>query len=544
MSTISDCALRARSQAVPAAGVNAMSNEAGPQQPAELHLGRVSTKKERRKGHNRSELALIHRFRGDGVRCKAKLIGVESVSSARGDLMCQDAMQHAKTMAAIGRHKNQHKQKICMSVSFSGIRIYDEKSGLIEYEHPVHKISFIARDVTDHRAFGYICGADGHHRFYAIKTANAAESIVLDLRDLFLLIFKLKKKESVEVKHQQQQQQQQQPQQHQEPQQQTEEGLSDKQGFDHHSFFGAITPPPDFTSLEEQSRDAFGAVPFNTFPSPDPITSFGTSPMSLGISPRQPEPSPLLLGDFSHQIASSPIPQSSSNVALMNALASMTLSPSPSPNLWPQQAQQHQQAYFPGSFSPEQSWKPIQGTLAPSIASSWTPAHSSANVLSPGLKPQPHNILPSVHGDMNMLSEEEKRRKANRDMFKNFQLAQPPTSGKGAPHEGGPLETTSERFSHYFADQIGIAQPSDDADDFEIAQLAAKVPTLTDSSSPDSQPAKQQVPEPQTLLLNPTASPVPIPAPRTKSQSFDTPVAIPAAQVNAFGNDWFTSQNS
>uniref|UniRef100_A0A8C4R8W6 PID domain-containing protein n=1 Tax=Eptatretus burgeri TaxID=7764 RepID=A0A8C4R8W6_EPTBU len=177
------------------------------------------------------ELALIHRFRGDGVCCKAKLIGVETVSSARGDLMCQEAMLHAKAMVANGRHKNQHKQKICISVSFSGIRIYDEKSGLIEYEHPVHKISFIARDVTDHRAFGYICGTDGHHRFYAIKTANPAESIVLDLRDLFLLIFKLKKKEAVEEKQQQQQQQQhQEEEQHQhQHQQQTEGGQSDKQ---------------------------------------------------------------------------------------------------------------------------------------------------------------------------------------------------------------------------------------------------------------------------------------------------------------------------
>uniref|UniRef100_A0A8C4PWS0 Uncharacterized protein n=2 Tax=Eptatretus burgeri TaxID=7764 RepID=A0A8C4PWS0_EPTBU len=266
--------------------------------------------------------------------------------------------------------------------------------------------------------------------------------------------------------------------------------------------------------------------------------------MSLGISPRQPEPSPLLLGDLSHQIASPPLRQSSGNVALMNALDSMTLGPSPYSNPWPQQAQQHQQAYFPGPLSPETSWKPIQGTLAPAIASSWTPAYSSANVLSPGLKPQPRNILSSVHGEMSMLSEEEKRRKANRDMFKNFQLAQPPTSAEGVPQEANPLANTSKRFSHYFTDHIGIAQPTDDADDFEIAQLAAKVPTLADSLSAESQPNKQQVSEPQALPLNPTASPVPIPAPRTKSKSFDTPVAIPAAQVNAFGNDWFTSQNS
>lgn len=43
---------------------------------------------------------------------------------------------------------------------------------VIEHEHPVNKISFIARDVTDNRAFGYVCGAEGQHQFFAIKTGQ------------------------------------------------------------------------------------------------------------------------------------------------------------------------------------------------------------------------------------------------------------------------------------------------------------------------------------------------------------------------------------
>lgn len=43
------------------------------------------------------------------------------------------------------------------------------------YHHPVHKISFIAQDMSDSRAFGYIFGSpDTGHRFFGIKTDKAA----------------------------------------------------------------------------------------------------------------------------------------------------------------------------------------------------------------------------------------------------------------------------------------------------------------------------------------------------------------------------------
>lgn len=111
-------------------------------------------------------------------------------------------------MAVAARSQGKHKQRIWVNISLEGIKIIDEKTGVrntimfftpsfvsmflflylyfyvtipfafsflrqvIEHEHAVNKISFIARDITDNRAFGYVCGAEGQHQFFAIKTTQ------------------------------------------------------------------------------------------------------------------------------------------------------------------------------------------------------------------------------------------------------------------------------------------------------------------------------------------------------------------------------------
>ncbi|XP_043251789.1 protein disabled isoform X1 [Colletes gigas] len=133
------------------------------------------------------------RFLGEGMSFKAKLIGILEVSEASGDRMCQAALADLK-MAI--RAAGEHKQRITIQVSIDGVRLRDEKSGVCLYHHPVHKISFIAQDICDSRAFGYIFGSpDTGHRFFGIKTDKAASQAAIAMNDLFQVVFELKKKE-------------------------------------------------------------------------------------------------------------------------------------------------------------------------------------------------------------------------------------------------------------------------------------------------------------------------------------------------------------
>ncbi|XP_067677677.1 disabled homolog 1-like isoform X2 [Haliotis asinina] len=156
-----------------------------------------------------------NKFEGEGLNFRAKLIGVDDVAEARGDKMCQMSMQKLKASV---KAAGEHKQRIVVNVSLEGLKIIDGISMAIQYTHAVHRISFIARDVSDSRAFGYIFGVgDGTHKFFAIKTEKQAEQLVLTLRDLFQAVYDMKKQEVEDAKKKQEEDQQQQQQQQQQP---------------------------------------------------------------------------------------------------------------------------------------------------------------------------------------------------------------------------------------------------------------------------------------------------------------------------------------
>nr|XP_057928433.1 DAB adaptor protein 1a isoform X2 [Doryrhamphus excisus] len=498
----------------------------------------------RRKGQDRSEATLIRRFKGDGVRYKAKLIGLDEVTAARGDKLCQDSMMKLKGIAAAARSKGEHKQKVFLTVSFGGIKIFDEKSGVLQHHHAVHEISYIAKDITDHRAFGYVCGKEGHHRFVAIKTAQSAEPVILDLRDLFQLIYEIKQREEMEKKAQKDKQCEQavyqtileedledpvyqnghpnthplhqhhhqhhhlhsHPQlpqpglsEHQEHHQtQQNEAVADlidldletvSQNINQLELFGDMSTPPDITSPSTP------ASPANTLD-----LSLGLQPPTELFAPFNPASVPsgyVTMGavpsaHWSQQAFAAQTPLAFGVQSPIGPVAQVL--PGGQPLIWGQAnifpaTQQQWAAMAAGAFPPA-AYLPAQqvGTLPTAMFQALTPVTSMTTTGETHSGAGASALAPSAssspqHG--------EQAKKMGKEMFKDFQLAKPPAmpSKKG---EQPSLTGTSEAFSSYFS-RVGTAQDTDDCDDFDISQMnLTPVTSTTPSTNSPPTPAPRQ----------------------------------------------------
>uniref|UniRef100_A0A3Q2DPQ0 DAB adaptor protein 1a n=1 Tax=Cyprinodon variegatus TaxID=28743 RepID=A0A3Q2DPQ0_CYPVA len=405
-------------------------------------------------GQDRSEAALIRRFKGDGVRYKAKLIGLDEVTAARGDKLCQDSMMKLKGIAAAARSKGEHKQKVFLTVSFGGIKIFDEKTG----------VSSEGSDVllTDYRPEQYIC---------------KAEPVILDLRDLFQLIYDIKQREEKEKKAQKDKQCEQ-------AVYQTilEEDLEDPvyQNISQLEIFGDMSTPPDITSPSTP------ASPANTL---DPLQ--GLQPPTELFAPFNPASVPsgyvtmgaVPPGHWSQQAFAAQTPLAFGVQSPLGPVAQVL--PGGQPLIWGQANifpanQQQWAAMAAGAFSPT-AYLPAQpvGTLPAAMFQTLTPVttvtpasegHSgggaSASTPSPSASSSPQH--------------REVAKKMGKEMFKDFQLAKPPAmpSKKG---DQPSLAGTTEAFSSYFS-RVGTAQDTDDCDDFDISQMNL---TPVTSTTPD-----------------------------------------------------------
>lgn len=84
------------------------------------------------------------KFKGSGINFNAKLLGVAEVSETRNEKMCQDAITHLKLSLL---NSGEHKQKILVNVSLSGLLIVDAKTN-------VSRIQFHILGWVSGRGFG------------------------------------------------------------------------------------------------------------------------------------------------------------------------------------------------------------------------------------------------------------------------------------------------------------------------------------------------------------------------------------------------------
>lgn len=132
-----------------------------------------------------------------GVIIKGKFIGCEDVKEETGDEICQTSMIKLKAVVIA---KKEHKQRISIKVTLEGLEILDEKSNVSMYKHSVNRISYIARDVNDARAIGYIYkNSANSFQYFAIKTERQAQEFFNTLRDLFEAVLELRNSKKTEV---------------------------------------------------------------------------------------------------------------------------------------------------------------------------------------------------------------------------------------------------------------------------------------------------------------------------------------------------------
>lgn len=498
------------------------------------------------------------------MRYKAKLIGIDDVPEARGDKMCQDSMMKLKGIAVAARSQGKHKQRIWVNISMAGIKIIDEKSGVIDHEHVVNKISFIARDVTDNRAFGYICGAEGQHQFFAIKTAQQAEPLVVDLKDLFQVIFNMKKKESEAAQKGKKG----------ENGSAVVENGGDALQVEQPDLFGDITTPPDVQAPNSTASDLFGADLFAATCQSDGSsaasdlfnsTSANSTPSSIALENLQLGPSATTSATATMWGAPSATPSMFTMPGVMPP-GPRPVYPQPSafgglpipPSAWgPQMPSQ----FAPPLSPPQLAWGQPSAMVSPGVPAwgqpSTNPFHSGpfAAVGDQHVPSRPPPRPPakeaakvenSAFTALDPLGDKEK--KSGKDMFKDFKIAQPPAIPARKGEQGSTLASVpgsneDGAFEQYFSKKVGLVQDAADHDDFDINQISAAAndppkpgPALATASAPIFNPG----------LLDAAFSPAPVANTPAQTRSFSQDIfdeAFGVSTASPFGPPVVAVQN-
>ncbi|XP_071342121.1 disabled homolog 1-like isoform X2 [Trachinotus anak] len=136
------------------------------------------------RGAARTPSYTTSRFHGDGVRYKAKVIGVDPVPEAQGDKMCLDSMMKLKGFEAAARKQGKHKQRVWLKITSTGLKILDERTGAVLHDHERSRISSLTKDESDPRALAYIYQHQDAYILFYIKTANLADPVLADIEEV------------------------------------------------------------------------------------------------------------------------------------------------------------------------------------------------------------------------------------------------------------------------------------------------------------------------------------------------------------------------
>lgn len=124
------------------------------------------------------------RFQGDGVRYKAKLIGTDTVPDVQGEKWCYESMMKLKGLEEAARKQGKHKQRVWLKISYSGLKIVDEKSGVVVHDHEKSKIIYLTKDESEPRALAYIYQYKDASMLFYIKMAHLAAPVLIDIMEI------------------------------------------------------------------------------------------------------------------------------------------------------------------------------------------------------------------------------------------------------------------------------------------------------------------------------------------------------------------------
>lgn len=169
-------------------------------------------------------------------------------------------------------------------------------------------------------------------------------------------------------------------------------------------------------------------------------------------------------------------------------------------------------AFPPAAFMPTQTVGPLPAAMFQTLA--------PVTAVPPSCEPPAASATSPQHTDRS-------RQKMSKEMFKDFQMAKPPAM-PARKSEQPSLACTSEAFSSYFS-RVGMAQDTDDCDDFDISQM-----NLTPVTSTTPSTNSRECPPPATCTLLPNTHNRPLSGAIENLQHIATAILVCGFEMTGF----------